>query len=110
VGLPPRKLSSFHCPIKDHLALKTPGVYSIPCECRKVYIEQTGRSIEARVKKHHQHIRLRPKKSAVVEHSINLDHQIQLHNTSILANKSSYMDQIIGEATEIDLHPNNINR
>jgi hypothetical protein len=34
--------------VKDDLGLKIPGVYPIPCECGKVYIGQTGRSIEAR--------------------------------------------------------------
>jgi hypothetical protein len=38
VGLLLRKLSSFLHPVKDDLALKMPGVYSIPCECRKVYL------------------------------------------------------------------------
>jgi hypothetical protein len=46
VGLPPRKLSSFLRSVKDHLALKTPGVYSIPCDFGKVYIGQTGRSTD----------------------------------------------------------------
>jgi hypothetical protein len=41
--LSPRKLSSVLHPVKNHLALKMPGVYSIPWECRKVYIVQTGR-------------------------------------------------------------------
>jgi hypothetical protein len=36
VGLLPRKLSSFLHPIRDDMTLKTPGVYSIPCECGKV--------------------------------------------------------------------------
>jgi hypothetical protein len=105
VSLPPWKLSNFLRPFKDHLDLKSPGVYSIPCDCEKVYIGQTGRSIETRVKER-RHVRpADPKKSAVAEHSINLDHQ----NTSILAKKSRCMDRIIRKAIEIELHPN-INR
>jgi hypothetical protein len=49
VGIPPRKVSSFLRPIKDDLAFKTLGVYSIPCKCGKFYIGQTGHSIETRV-------------------------------------------------------------
>jgi hypothetical protein len=93
VGLPPQKFSSFPRPVKDYLALKTPGIYSIPCQCRKVYIGQTGHSVEMRVKEHHRHIRLQhTEKSALAEYSISLGHQNQLHNTSILANKSRYVD------------------
>jgi hypothetical protein len=29
---------------KDDLGLRMPGVYSIPCECTKVYIGQSGQS------------------------------------------------------------------
>jgi hypothetical protein len=86
-----------------------PGVYSIPCECGKVYTGQTGCSIETGVKEHHQRIRLyHPEKSAVAEHSINLGHRIQLQNASILAKKSRWMDWIIREAIEIKLHPDNM--
>jgi hypothetical protein len=38
LGLLLRRPSSFLHPVKDDLALKMPGVYSIPCECRKVYL------------------------------------------------------------------------
>jgi hypothetical protein len=76
-----------------------------------VYIGQTGGSIETRVKEHKRHVRLaHPEKSAVAEHSINLGHCMQLHNTSIVAKKSRYMDRIIREAIELKLHPNNINK
>jgi hypothetical protein len=50
VGLPHMKLSSLFCPVKDHLGLRTPGVYRIPCECDRVYIGQTGRSVDIRLK------------------------------------------------------------
>jgi hypothetical protein len=48
--------------------------------------------------------------SAVAEHSIDQGHRIQYHNSSILANKTRYMDRIVREAIEIELHPYNINR
>jgi hypothetical protein len=39
-GLPLRNISSFLRSVKDDLGLKTPGVYSIPCECGQVYTGQ----------------------------------------------------------------------
>jgi hypothetical protein len=98
----PRKVTSFLQPVKDDLGLKTAGIYSIPCECGKVNIGQTGHSIEVRIKEHHWHIRLyHPDKSAVTKHSINLGHRIQFHYTRILATKTGHMELFIREATEM---------
>jgi hypothetical protein len=106
VGLPHMKLSSLLRPVKDHLGLRISGVYRIPCECGRVYIAQMGRSVDIRLKEHQRHIRLEhPEKSAVAEHSIEQGHRIQFHNSSILATKFRYLDRIVREAIEIQLHP-----
>jgi hypothetical protein len=41
-GLPPRKIPSLLRPVKHNLEVRTPGVYSIPCQCGQIYIGQTG--------------------------------------------------------------------
>jgi hypothetical protein len=75
-----------------------------------VYIVQTGRSVDIRLKEHQQHIRLEHlDKSAKAEHSIDYGHRIQSQNSSILATKTRYMDRIVKEVIEIELHPYNIN-
>jgi hypothetical protein len=81
---------------------------------RRVALERTmGRragSVAISLKDHQRYIQLEhPDKSAVAEHSIDQD-RIQFHNSSILATKTRYMDRIVREATEIELHPYNINR
>jgi hypothetical protein len=73
VHIPKKKNRHMLRTVKDDLGLKVPGMYHIPCECGKVYVSQTGRSIEARCKEHMRHICLnQPEKSAVAEHSINI--------------------------------------
>jgi hypothetical protein len=106
VGLPHMKLSSLLSPVKDHLGLRTPGAYRIPCECGRVYIGQTGRSVDIRIKEHQRPTRLdHLDKSTVAEHSIDQGHRIQFHDASILAMKTRYIDRIVREAIEIELHP-----
>jgi hypothetical protein len=41
-------------------------------------------------------------KSAVAEHSTDQGHRIQSHYSSILANKTRYVDRIVRKATEIE--------
>jgi hypothetical protein len=46
----------------------------------------------------------------VAEHSVDLEHYIKFHNTSVLVTKTQYMDRIVREAIEIELHRNSMNR
>ncbi len=50
-------------------------VYKIPCECGKVYIGETGRAMQDRIKEHDRDIRLAYKQtSAVSEHANETGH------------------------------------
>jgi hypothetical protein len=85
VGMPPRKISCFLCPVKDDMGLWTPGVCSIPYECGLVYIRQTGGFIKTRLKEYHWHIWLvEPDKSEVAEHISNQYYFIKLQDTKIV--------------------------
>ena len=75
VALPHRKIASYLPPFKEAIGLRTPGIYSIPCECVSVYVGQSGWAIQHRINEHSKHVKLaQPNKSAVAEHCINFDH------------------------------------
>jgi hypothetical protein len=50
IHIPTRKSIHMLGSVKDKLALKVPGIYRIPYECSKVYVGQTGRTIETQCK------------------------------------------------------------
>jgi hypothetical protein len=111
VGLFLKKIPIFLCPVKDDLGLKTRGVCCMPCKCGQVYIRQTRLSIKTRIKEPCHHISLeQPDVPTMANHSINLGYHIKLQGTTILSTNSRYIDWMIREAIEIQLHTDNMNR
>ena len=86
-------------------------VYRIPCECGKVYIGETGRSMQDRIKEHERDIRLaRTQTSAVSEHANNTGHNPLWNQVKFIDRDPHWCKRRVEEAIHIRLHPNNINR
>jgi len=97
--------------VKDEVLLRTLEVYRIPYGCGRVYIRQTGRSIETRIQGHHWHVWLGyPDTSALAELGFSHNHVIKFQDTQIFTNVPICMEQLIREAVELELNPNDMNR
>ena len=86
-------------------------VYKIPCECRKVYIGETGRAMQERIKEHDRDIRLaRTQTSAVSEYANETGHLPIWKEVKFIDRDPHWCTRRDKEAIHIRLHPNNINR
>ena len=91
---------------------KQDGVVNrIPCECGKVYIGETGRSMQERIKEHDRDIRLtHTQTSAVSEHAYKTGHYRIWNEVKFIDRDHHWYTRRVKEAIHIRLHPNNINR
>ena len=93
---PCSKLRDLLVKVKDPCGFETPGVYNIPYECGKVYVGETGRTINTRIKEHKRHLGLcQPEKSAVVEHAIEYDHRVKWDHVKILCRESKFWERLV---------------
>jgi hypothetical protein len=74
-----------------------------------IYIGQTRRSTEIRCKEHMRYLRLgQPDKSAVAGHIMEKGHCMKFNKAHRLVRIEWYMDRLVKQATEIQLHPKNL--
>ena len=86
-------------------------VYRIPCEFSKVYIGETGRPMQDRIKEHDRGIRLaRTETSAFSEHAHNTGNKPFWNEVKFINRDPYYYTRRVKEAIHIRLHLNNINR
>ena len=97
---------------KDHVDPRNQkGMYITPCSCGKVYIGQTGRLLNPRLKEHVLDItRDRANKLALAKHSHISSHQVWIENAKLLTMEEHYIKGRVKETTEIDKQDNTLKR
>ncbi|XP_072173825.1 uncharacterized protein [Diadema setosum] len=84
---------------------KQPGVYKIPCDCGKIYIGETGRNFDTRLKEHKTcQQQCDWEKSAIVKHAQKEDHHIDWNNSQLISSIPQWHSRRIREAIEINRH------
>ena len=103
-----RTLRSMLTKVKDNLPLgkRSRVVYQIPCSCGQVYIGETIRRLETRMKEHRDACeRGTLEKSAIAEHAWEKCHPIKWKETAVLAQARRHKELILKEAFHIQKMP-----
>ena len=79
-------------------------IYKIPCECGKVYIGETGRAMQERIKVHDRHMRLAHTQTSETGH-LPIWKEVKF-----IDRDPHWYTRRVKEAIHIRLHPTNINR
>ena len=101
-------LRSMLTKVKDNLPLgkRSRVVYQIPCSCGQVYIGETIRRLETRMKEHRDACeRGTLEKSAIAEHAWEKCHPIKWKETAVLAQARRHKELILKEAFHIQKMP-----
>ncbi|XP_076299355.1 uncharacterized protein LOC143218195 [Lasioglossum baleicum] len=104
----PQYIKTFFPPIKDKLPLckNCNVVYLIPCKgCSQVYIGQTSRLLETRIKEHKRNIFLNPTQhTALTKHSMEYDHAFDFENVKAIEKESNLNNRILLETIHMIKH------
>ena len=92
-------------------AKQTGVVLRIPCECRKVYVGEAGRTMHGRIKEHYRDIPLaRTQISVGFEHTHEAAHYVIWNEVIFIDRDPHWYKRRVKETIHMKLHPNNINR
>ena len=84
---------------QDPLEKKSNIVYQVPCSCGRVYIGETKRALETRMKEHKAATRRGElEKSAITEHAWNYHHQVEWDEIKVLDEAANNTTLLIKEA------------
>ena len=103
-------LCSLLTKVKDPLPKEKPAgvVYQIPCQCGKVYVGETQRCLETRVKEYKDACNKGDTgKSAIAEHQWDQKHQVNWEGTRVLDRASRPVQLRVKEALYIHKTPTN---
>ena len=103
-----RTLRSMLTRVKDTLPLDKQSnvVYQIPCSCGMVYIGETKRRLEIRVKEHKDACKKGlMEKSAIAEHAWTHRHPINWDEMSVMAHARGQGELLLKEAIHIQMTP-----
>lgn len=105
-------LFKYNCKIQNLLIKNAPNskqglIYKINCKnCDKIYIGQTGRSLETRIKEHSYAIKKKNQYNALFNHYLINGHNCDLDGAEVIYNCNSFHKRNIIESFLINITDN----
>ena len=88
--------------LKNSPSNRTGGVYYVPCmNCDQIYIGQSGKQFEQRIKQHKYSVRTATTSSAIFKHIENFNHPVNWEKACIIYPCSSVTERLIVESSLI---------
>ena len=84
-------------------------VYKIPCECGRVYVGETGRTLKQRMTEHKQTIRNADNNDGLAVHVAKTEHQIRWDEAEVVCREEQWTKHKIKEGLQIKAHAVNLN-
>ena len=103
------------CTLKKELVFNRPPsnedvggvVYRVPCtNCDEIYVGQTGRNFDVRLKEHKSAVRLGKMNNACAKHSANKNHLIDWKNAKPVYKSGCLSKRLVVESALIKTSPN----
>lgn len=102
---PGTKIGQLVCKSKDSNGKPEAGIYKVPCKdqsCDDIYIGQSGRSLDIRMKEHQNDIRKgNIETSAIALHSIENNHRIDFNSAVLIEPEPRFFHRLFKESMYI---------
>ena len=90
--------------------INTKGViYKIPCECTKVYVGETGRTMKQRISEHKRAVKNGDTNNGLAVHVAGTGHSIKWDEAEIVCRDNQWTKRKIKESLAIKAHADNLN-
>ena len=90
--------------------INTKGVvYKIPCECTKVYVGETGRTVKQRISEHKRAVKNVDTNNGLAVHVAETGHCIRWDETKIVCQENQWTKRKIKESLMIKAQADNLN-
>ena len=90
--------------------INTKGVvYKIACECGRVYVGETGRTLRQRIIEHKRAVKNADSNNGLAVHVARTKHDIRWDKAEVVCREEQWMKRKIKESLMIKAHGNNLN-